>query len=54
MKPDNNLQDAGERLPYEAPSIIYEGELTTRAGSDPRPISGDYDVDPSKLFGNVN
>ncbi len=54
MKPDKTPQDSGDRLPYEAPSIIYEGELTTRAGSPGDPITGDYDVDPSKLFGSVD
>lgn len=54
MKPDKSPQDSADRLPYEAPSIIYEGELTTRAGTDPQPITGNYDVDPSKLFGRVD
>lgn len=55
MKPDKTPQDSGDRLPYEAPSIIYEGELTTRAGSPPGdPITGDYEVDPSQLFGSVD
>lgn len=55
MIPENSPpQDSGERLPYEAPLIIYEGELTTRAGTPPNTITGDYDVDPSKLFGNVD
>lgn len=55
MKPENSPRpDTGERLPYETPSIIYEGELTTRAGTTGPPFSGDNDVDPSKLFGNVD
>lgn len=58
MKPEprsDGLVGGGspERLPYEAPEIIYEGELTTRAGSL-IPGSGlDYDVDPEKLFGGL-
>lgn len=53
MKPEPRRQEQSERLPYEAPAIIYEGELTTRAGSL-IPGSGlDYDVDPTKLFGNL-
>jgi hypothetical protein len=36
---------------YEAPAIIYEGKLTTRAGT-PFPSGGDSDgFDPSLLFG---
>lgn len=54
MKPAITPQDTVERLPYEAPSIIYEGELTTRAGTGVDPITGDYGVDPAKLFGNVD
>ena len=37
---------------YEAPAIIYEGVITTRAGS---PLGGDGDgtvIDPADLFGN--
>ncbi len=53
MKVESAQQEERQRLPYEAPAIIYEGELTTRAGSL-TPGSGlDYDVDPAKLFGNV-
>ncbi len=42
-----------ERREYEAPAIIYEGELTTRAGSTPGGID-EHEVDPSKLFGSVD
>lgn len=54
MKPDKTPQDSSDRLPYEAPSIIYEGELTTRAGTPVEPITGDSGMDPSKLFGSVD
>lgn len=48
----DNAHDAGspERQPYEAPAIIYEGTVTTRAGSGiPKPK--DTDVLPERLFG---
>jgi len=52
MKPDSSQQETRDREAYEAPQIIYEGELTTRAGTvNPNPISG---VDPADLFGNVD
>lgn len=35
---------------YEAPAVIYEGKLTTRAGSPTG--SGPADFDPSLLFGS--
>lgn len=54
MKPESAKQKTVERRPYETPAIIYEGELTTRAGSN-FPNSGiEYDVDPAKLFGSVD
>ena len=37
------------RQPYEAPAIIFEGAITTRAGSRPGPPP--KDVAPEKLFG---
>ena len=39
---------------YEASAIIYEGELTTRAGSLFPGAVTDYDVDTSKLFRNAD
>jgi hypothetical protein len=42
------------RLPYQKPAIIYQGTITTRAGS-PATITGDPEdagVDPSDLFGD--
>jgi hypothetical protein len=53
MKPDPTPQEIQEHLPYEPPQIIYEGELTTRAGTDVPPGSP-FGVDPAKLFGNVD
>jgi hypothetical protein len=37
---------------YETPQIIFEGEITTRAGSPLFGPDGDNAVDPSDLFGN--
>ena len=37
------------REPYEAPAIIYEGLITTRAGS---PILNEPDTDPANIFNN--
>lgn len=39
---------------YEVPAIIYEGQITTRAGTVPGPIAGEGadPIDPSGLFGN--
>ncbi len=43
----------GQRKQYEAPAVIYETLITTRAGS---PLSVDQQdpsgVDPADLFGN--
>lgn len=45
-----------EKRPYEAPSIIYTGQITTRAGTggpggEPDG-SGEAGVDPADLFGD--
>jgi hypothetical protein len=41
---------------YEAPAIIYEGTITTRAGTPPGETndskSSDSAVDPADLFGD--
>lgn len=39
-----------EKQAYEAPLVIYEGTITTRAGS-PLGGGGDKGVDPADLFG---
>lgn len=46
--------EKGEKRPYKQPAIIFEGIITTHAGS-PTPLTGDGDdnaVDPADLFGN--
>lgn len=41
-----------ERAPYQKPAIIYEGVITTRAGSPLGASEGASDaVDPADLFG---
>ena len=42
-----------KKLAYQSPAIIYEGMITTRAGS-PIGFGGDGEdsVDPANLFGN--
>lgn len=50
---DDGISGGGQKLPYESPAIIYEGELTTRAGSKIPGGELDYDVDPEKLFGGL-
>lgn len=41
-----------ERQPYSAPAIIYEGSVSTRAGSGiPKPKADD--VAPEQLFGGA-
>ena len=52
MDPEARLQESQDRIPYESPAIIYEGEITTRAGSPPGPGFEDPGVDPADLFGN--
>lgn len=41
-----------ERLPYEAPAIIYEGLISTRAGSNLTGAGGDGAADAADLFGD--
>ena len=43
-----SVQNKDERVSYEAPAIIYEGFINTRAGT---PIRRDDGVDPAELFG---
>jgi hypothetical protein len=44
-------QEEGQELSsYQVPAIIYEGEITTRAGTFGG-SPGDAGVDPSDLFG---
>ena len=49
MNTEAEPRDGEQRAPYEAPAIIYEGELTTRAGTVPGP--GAPGADPADIFG---
>lgn len=52
MKPEPTQEERPERIPYEAPTIIYEGQITTRAGTPEGSNQGG--VDPADLFGNID
>jgi hypothetical protein len=60
MKNQNTAQSGNsvvgiKRAPYEAPAIIYEGLITTRAGSVPQRPESDGGsgggADPANIFG---
>lgn len=44
------LLNTGKKQQYKAPAVIYEGTITTRAGSPAG--KGENAVDPADLFGN--
>jgi hypothetical protein len=48
LKPQQEKQ---EIRPYEPPQIIYESQISTRAGSTLSNPSGVDDIDPADLFG---
>ena len=52
---DKHASKEETRLPYEPPTIIYKGKISTRAGS-PLSTTGQNtepnSVDPADLFGN--
>jgi hypothetical protein len=53
MDPERPDQETEVR--YEAPAVVYEGKLTTRAGTPPRGTAFDFDpagFDPNLLFGD--
>lgn len=41
-----------QRVAYTAPAVIYEGIITTRAGTVIGSDPNDANVDPADLFGN--
>jgi len=54
MKQDKaqpQAQDKQDRKQYEAPAVIYESAITTRAGSPLGNPSGSDGIDPADLFG---
>lgn len=50
--PDEKRVTSEERAEYEAPAVIYESEIGTRAGSPLSNPTGVDDIDPADLFGN--
>jgi hypothetical protein len=52
-QPDQDAKQEKKRLPYEPPAIIYEGIISTRAGSSypSAPSDSGDGVDPADLFG---
>ena len=44
-------QDKQVEKRYEAPAVIYEGAISTRAGSPLGNPTGSDDIDPADLFG---
>ncbi len=47
---DNKLESHNEQQVYEAPAIIYEGAIGTRAGSPLGGTTGVDGIDPGDLF----
>lgn len=46
-------KEKNERIAYEAPTIIFKGKISTRAGSPLSVQDGAVNgVDPADLFGN--
>lgn len=41
-----------DEISYEAPAIIYEGIISTRAGSTPADVPGDDEASGVDLFGD--
>ena len=48
--PDNDCPQNKELASYEAPAIIFEGAISTRAGSPLGSTAGVDDIDPADLF----
>ena len=48
--PDSDRLQNEELTAYEAPAIIFEGTISTRAGSPLGNPAGVDDIDPSDLF----
>ena len=53
-KGSTEIKEKQEKKPYEPPAIIYEGIITTRAGSPASLLeeSKEGGIDPADLFGN--
>ncbi len=51
MTPADKQTNELKQMAYEAPQIIYESQISTRAGSPLSNPSGVDDIDPADLFG---
>ncbi len=51
MKKIWSNEKISERAPYETPAVIYEGLISTRAGTTVLNV-GDGAADPADLFGS--
>ena len=47
---DNDCPQNEELIAYEAPAIIFEGTISTRAGSPLGNPAGVDDIEPADLF----
>jgi len=52
LLPDEKRVTPEERAEYEAPAVIYESKISTRAGSPLSNPTGVDDIDPADLFNN--
>ena len=52
IKKKGNRKTSPKGAPYEAPAIVYEGLLSTRAGTLLPGSQNPDGVDPADLFGN--
>lgn len=50
--PEKKRSEEKERATYEAPAIIYEGAISTRAGTPLGNQPGGEGIDPADLFGD--
>jgi len=50
-KKEKETRKESKKLPYTAPAIIHESEMTTRAGSPTGGGSNPAGYDPADLFG---
>ena len=51
MTPKDKQNNEPQPQAYETPRIIYESQISTRAGSPLSNPSGVNDIDPADLFG---
>lgn len=50
--PEKEYVKEEQRTVYETPAIVYEGMISTRAGSPLSNPSGSDGIDPADLFGD--